>query len=79
MSKRITTIDEAANLALPQEAVNALGVEPGSELDVEIVGHAVVVRSIEEAQRSGEFAKAFETILARRRKAYEQLAEGPDR
>ena len=78
MSKRITTIDDASSVLLPQEAVDALGVGAGGELDIEIVGRALVVRSVEEAQRSREFIKIFESVLKRRREAYEQLAEGPD-
>ena len=71
MSRTIITIDEAASVALPPEA--------GAELDVEIVGRALVVRSVDEARRSREFIDTFESILSKRRKAYEQLAEGPDR
>jgi len=78
MSKRITTIDDASSVLLPQEAVDALGVGAGGELDIEIVGRALVVRSVEEAQRSREFGKIFESVLKRRREAYEQLAEGPE-
>lgn len=79
MSKTTTTIDQAASVSLPPEAVDALGVKAGAELDVEIVGRALVVRSVEEAQRSREFINAFESILARRRTAYEELAKGPNR
>ena len=77
MSKRITTIDDASSVLLPQEAVEALGVAAGGELDIEIVGRALVVRSVEEAQRSREFVNTFESVLKRRREAYRQLAEGP--
>jgi bifunctional DNA-binding transcriptional regulator/antitoxin component of YhaV-PrlF toxin-antitoxin module len=77
MSKRITTIDDASSVLLPQEAVDALGVDPGGELDIEIVGKALVVRSVEEAQRSREFLDTFESVLKKRREPYEQLAEGP--
>jgi len=78
MSRTITKIDQSASLVLPPEAVDALGVEAGAELDIEIVGRALVVRSVEEARRSREFIDAFESILQRRRKAYERLAEGPE-
>lgn len=77
-SKRITTINDASSVLLPQEAVDALGVGAGAELDIEIVGRALVVRSVEEAQRSREFVNIFESVLKRRRLAYEQLAEGPE-
>lgn len=79
MPKTTTTIDQAASVSLPPEAVDALGVKAGAELDVEIIGRALVVRSVEEAQRSREFLNAFESILARRRAAYEELAKGPER
>jgi len=78
MSRTTTTIDDAASVLLPREAVDALGVKAGEELDVEIVGRALVVRSVEEASRSREFIDAFESILNRRRSAYEQLAKGPN-
>jgi antitoxin component of MazEF toxin-antitoxin module len=74
----IITIDETASVSLPRDAVDALGVSNGGELDIEIVGRALVVRSVEEAQRSRDFANTFESILKRRQKAYEQLAEGPE-
>ena len=78
MSKTTTTIDQSASVSLPPEAVDALGVEAGGELDVEIVGRALVVRSVEEAQRSREFLDSFESILTTRRSAYHELAKGPD-
>jgi len=77
MSKRITTLDESASVLLPPEAVEALGVDAGEELDIEIVGRALVLRSLEEAQRSREFLDTFESVLQKRREAYDQLAEGP--
>ena len=47
MSKTTTTIDQGSSVALSPEALNALGVEVGAELEVEIVGRALVVRSVE--------------------------------
>ena len=66
-------------MALTSEALEALGVEAGAELDLEIVGRALVVRSVEEARRSRQFMRILESILTRRRTAYEELAKGPDR
>ena len=79
MSKTVTTIDERSSVALPPEALDALGVEAGGELEVEIVGRALVVRSIDEAKRSRDFMSAFESILLKRRTAYDELAKGPER
>ena len=54
MSKTVA-IDQRSSVALPAEAPDALGVEAGAELEVEIVVRALVVRSVEEAKRSREF------------------------
>ena len=78
MSKTVTTLDQRASVALPPEALDALGVEAGAELEVEIVGRALVVRSVEEARRSRDLISAFESILSKRRTAYEELAKGPE-
>ena len=79
MSKTVTTIDQRSSVALPPEALDALGVEAGAELEVEIVGPALIIRSVDEVQRSGEFISAFESVLSKRCDAYEELAKGPDR
>ena len=79
MSKTVTTLDQRSSVTLPPEAIDALGVGAGAELEVEIVGRALVVRPVEEARRSRDFMSAFESILSRRRNAYEELAKGPDR
>jgi len=75
MSKIV--LDQRSSVALPPEALDALGVEAGAELELEIVGRALVVRSLEEARRSRKFMNAFDSVLARRRTAYEELAKGP--
>lgn len=78
MSKTLTILDQSSSVVLPPEALEALGIEAGAELEVEIVGRALVVRSVEEAKRSRDFMSAFESILSKRRSAYEELAKGPD-
>jgi len=60
MSK-ITAIDPGS-IALPPEALEALGVEEGAKVDVEVIGRAVVIRSLEEAQRSREFKATPQTL-----------------
>lgn len=76
--KTVTTLTQRASIPLPPEALDALGVQAGAKLEVEIVGRALVVRSVEEAKRSRDFISTFESILERRRPAYEELAKGPD-
>ena len=52
MSKTVTTLDQHSSVAFPPEALDALVIEAGAELQVEIVGRALVVRSVEETRRS---------------------------
>lgn len=78
MAKTLTTLDQNSSVALPPEALEALEVKVGAELDVEIVGRASVIRSIEEARRSRDFMSAFETILSKHRSAFEELTREPD-
>lgn len=73
-----TTVDQDLSIALSTEALNALGVETGVELEVEIVGRALVIRSSEEAQRSREFTSTVESILMKRRTVYDELSNSPD-
>jgi DNA-binding transcriptional regulator/RsmH inhibitor MraZ len=70
MIKWIATIDEKALLSLPQEAVDVLN----HKVDIEIVGHTLIIRSIEEAERAEEFSQTFQSIHKKRKSAYEQLA-----
>lgn len=64
---------------LPSEALEALGVEEGAEVEIEIVGRALVVRSINEARRSRQLLNVFESILTKRRSVYQEFAEDSDR
>lgn len=49
--KLLPHLDQHSSVALPPEALDALGIEAGAELEVEIVGRALVVRSVDEARR----------------------------
>ena len=70
--------DQAASVSLPPEALDTPGVEAEAELDLEIIGCAVVDRLVAEAARLRESIDSFESILAKRRGAYDELAKGPD-
>ena len=72
------TVIDQRSVALPPEALDALGVEEGAEVEWEIVGRALVLRSVEDARRSRDFISAFDSILSKRRAAYEELAKGPN-
>lgn len=73
MSKTFTEVAEYSSVILPREALDALGVNVGAELEIEIVGRALITRSLEEARRSGN-----SSALSMRQSAYDALA-GADR
>ncbi len=78
VSIRTKLTDSGSSVLLPPRAIEALGVGIGAELEIEIVGRALVIRSIEEARRSREFSDVFKAVLSKRLNAYDDLAEGPE-
>ena len=77
MSQQIAVVDHKASLSLPQEAIDALRLNNGGEVNIEIVGCTLIICSVAEAGRARGFAQAFQFVLKRRKGAYKQLAEGP--
>lgn len=76
MLKQTVTVDDSVSLCIPQEIVEALGFTPGSQIHLEVVGQTLIIRKATEAQGSEEFIQTFESILSRRKSAYEELAKG---
>lgn len=68
---------EAISLALElkADALAAIGLQPGDQVEVLVVGQSLVVQlpSAEEPIES-EFVQAFQGVLGNRRAAYEELA-----
>lgn len=46
MSKTFTEVAQYSSVTLPREALDALGVNVGAELEIEIVGRALITRSL---------------------------------
>ncbi len=76
MLKQTITLDDSVSVCIPQEIVEALGFTPGSKINLEVVGHTLIIRSATEVQRTEEFVETFQSILERRKSAYEELAKG---
>lgn len=76
MLKKIVTSDDSASISLPDEIVKALGLNPGSEVKLEVVGNTLVIRPETETKRSEEFIQTFQSVLEKRKSAYEELAKG---
>lgn len=77
MLRQEITIENPSSLPLTKEIVEALGLNVGAKVSLEIVGQTLIIRSVEETQRAEQFAHTFQFVLKRRLPAYNQLAEGP--
>ena len=76
MLKQTITIDDSVSVCIPPEIAQALGFTPGSQINLEVVGNTLIIRSATEVQRAKEFVETFQSILERRKSAYEELARG---
>jgi len=76
--KRIMASEDSATLLLPQEILDAMGVNDGDEIDVSVTGATLTLRSLDEAERARKLGAATEAVFERRRAAYIELAEGAE-
>ncbi len=77
MNEQVLTLGDPAELVISQEILKLIGVSAGDKIEIAVSDRAVVVRSLEEAERSRKIA-ARKDIFDRRREAYLKLAEGPE-
>lgn len=78
LNEQVLTLGDPAELVIPQEILKLIGVSAGDKIEIAVSGRAVVVRSLEEAERARKIAAARRDIFDRRREAYLKLAEGPE-
>jgi antitoxin component of MazEF toxin-antitoxin module len=78
LNEQVLTLGDPAHLVIPQEILKLIGVGVGDKVAVAVSDRAVVVRSLDEAERARKIAAATRDIFDRRREAYLKLAEGPE-
>jgi antitoxin component of MazEF toxin-antitoxin module len=74
--KRIATSEDSASILLPQEVLDQLGINAGDEVDLSVVDRTLILRPLDEAERTQRIEDAITTVIERRHSAYEQLAKG---
>ena len=77
--QRITLTEDGATLLITPDVLNALGLHPGDEVDVAVGDHAVLIRSLDEAERAERIDRVTESVLARRKKVLMRLSDEPTR
>ncbi|MGB3293309.1 MAG: hypothetical protein WBB01_10010 [Phormidesmis sp.] len=75
MLEQTRTVDGETLLPLPADALAAIGLQPGGQVEVTVVGKSLVVQlPPNEKPPDSEFVQAFQDVMEKRRAAYEELA-----
>lgn len=77
LNEQVFTVGESADLVISREILKQIGVGAGDKIEIAVSDRAVVVRSLDDAERARKIAAATRDIFDRRREAYLKLAEGP--
>ena len=78
LNEQVLTLGDPAELIISPEILKLIGVGAGDKIEIAVSDRAVVVRSLEEAERARKIAAATRDIFDRRREAYLKLAQGPE-
>lgn len=75
MLEQIRTVDGENLLPLPADALAAIGLQPGDQVEVTVVGQSLVVQMpLDEKPTESEFVGGFQEVMGKRRDAYQELA-----
>ena len=75
MLEQIRTVDGENLLPLPADALAAIGLHPGDQVEVTVVGQSLVVQlPSDEKPAESEFVEVFQEVMEKRRDAYQELA-----
>jgi len=76
--ERITAVGESAALLLPQEVLDKLGISIGDEVELSLMDRTLMLQPLDEANRAQQLAAITKSVLARRQRAYTELARRPE-
>jgi antitoxin component of MazEF toxin-antitoxin module len=75
MLEQIRTVDGETLLPLPADALAEIGLQPGDQVEVTVVGRSLVVQlPLKEKPMESEFVQTFQGVMEKRHAAYEELA-----
>jgi antitoxin component of MazEF toxin-antitoxin module len=76
--ERIHKAGDAAAVRLPPQILEDLGISIGDEVEMSVKEGAIMLRPIDEAERTRRIEDASTAVIDRRKSAYEELARGAD-
>lgn len=75
MFDQIKTVDGETQLPLLADALAAVGLQPGDQVEVLVTGQSLVVQLPPAEKPAGsEFVRTFQGVMERRSAAYQELA-----
>ena len=74
--ERVMTLENPEGLLITPEMLGQIGVSTGDKVEIKITGRALTVRPLNETEQEGGMDEVMESLMERRQKLYERLAEG---
>jgi antitoxin component of MazEF toxin-antitoxin module len=75
-NQRVMTLEDPAGLLITAELLEQIGVSAGDKVEIKITDRALIVRPLAETGQEQIMDEAMESLMERRQKLYERLAEG---
>ena len=75
-NQRVMTLEDPAGLLITAELLEQIGVSAGDKVEIKITDRALIVRPLAETRQEQIMDEAMESLMERRQKLYERLAEG---
>jgi antitoxin component of MazEF toxin-antitoxin module len=75
-NQRVMTLEDPAGLLITAEMLEQIGVSTGDKVEIKITDRALTVCPLAETEQEQIMDAAMESLMERRQKLYERLAEG---
>jgi antitoxin component of MazEF toxin-antitoxin module len=72
----VMTLEDPAGLLSTTELLEQIGVSAGDKVEIKITGRSLTVRPLAETEQEKVMDEVMESLMERRQKLYERLAEG---
>jgi antitoxin component of MazEF toxin-antitoxin module len=72
----VVTLEDPAGLLITTELLEQVGVSAGDKVEINIADRSLTVRPLAETEQEKATDEMMESLMERRQKLYERLAEG---
>ena len=72
----VMTLEDPAGLLITAELLEQIGVSAGDKVEIKISDRSLTVRPLAETEQEKVMDEAMDSLMERRQKLYERLAEG---